>query len=538
MSGGALAAWLAVSNGCAPTPGDDCATLHDCAATEAGGAVDGGPVDAMSAAMDASDAAACDPTQAPHDAPCVVDDRYGVFVSPAGADANPGTRAAPLRTVGGGLDAAKAGGKLRVYVCAGSYDETLTLGPSRDGVSVYGGLDCTAWAYGPQNRVVVTPSSPGYALDVEGLSLGATFEDVEFDAANADPARRGQSSVGVFVAASQGVHLVRVAIAAGHATDGAAGASGGAAQDGGAQGGLSNWAGTPPAYAELNGNDAVSASGAPEKVCVCGDNTDSIGGQGGSAADAGAVMPAPGLPLYGRDGGSSAASNGKQCASPTDLGGIDGPSSMSDAPTTSLGIVGSGGWTPGVGALGSNGKAGQGGGGGGNGPATRGGGGSGACGGCGGAGGEPGAGGGASIALLSYDSAVVLDECTLMAQAGGWGGSGGSGESGQPGGLTYGNGLQSGCPGGVGGSGAGGNGAQGGPGGLSLGIGCAGSPPTFDGVAVTSGTALARVSVGAAGAAGRSGSGGAAASASVGQPSAGADGPPGVAGVAQAVLAF
>jgi hypothetical protein len=532
------ATWIGF--GCAPLPGDDCGSQHNCPLAD-GAAVDvvsdAGPAD-NEATADAGDGPACDAASAPSDDPCVIAEAYGVFVSPAGTDGNVGTRAAPVFSIGHGMDLAKAAGK-RVYVCAGAFGESLVVDPSRDGVNVYGGFDCGTWTYSATNRVTVGPSQPGYALEVEGLAHGAVFEDLEFDAPRASLANPGQSSIAVFVSGSQGVSFERVVMVAGNGTDGAPGASGQDHGDGGAESGASNWFGTAPAYAELNGNDATSGSAGSQKMCACGDATSSTGGQGGAGPADGGQLPGPGLPSYGGDAGEGTPGrNAVACTGGVGVGGADAPNSQSGVANPSWGSLSTTGWLPTVGADGSDGAPGQGGGGGGDGPAGVGGGGGGACGGCGGAGGKAGAGGGSSIALLSYQSAVTLVGCTLTANNAGNGGAAGNGEAGQPGSLIAGTQGGSGCPGGGGGSGSGGNGAQGGPGGLSVGIGYAGTAPTFDGGPVSPAQTPARILVGRAGAAGTSGLGGPAAATGVGQPQPGADGPAGLAGAAQAVLSF
>ncbi len=532
------AAWVAV--GCAPLPGDDCGSQHNCSLADGSAldaASDGAAGDASTPA-EAGDGPACNASSAPSDDACVISEAYGVFVSPVGSDGNLGTRAAPVLTVGHGLDLAKAAGK-RLYVCAGSFGEGLVVDPSRDGVNVYGGFDCGTWTYGAANRVTVGPSQPGYALEVEGLIRGAAFQDLEFDAPRAGLANPGQSSIAVFVSGSQQVTFERVVMVAGNATDGAGGASGQDHGDGGPSSGASNWYGTPPAYAELNGNDATSSSAGSQKGCACGDTRSSAGGQGGIGPADGGQVPGPGLPSYGGDAGAGMPGrNAVACTGGVGVGGADAPNSPPGVANASWGSLSTAGWLPAMGVLGPDGESGQGGGGGGDGPAGVGGGGGGACGGCGGAGGKPGGGGGSSIALLSYQSAVTLVGCTLTANNAGNGGSGGNGEAGQPGSFISGNGSVGGCPGGGGGSGAGGNGGQGGPGGLSLGIGYTGTAPTFDGNAVGPGPTLPRVLVGRAGAAGPKGLAGPAAATNVGQPQAGADGPAGLAGIAQAVLSF
>jgi hypothetical protein len=488
----------------------------------------------------AKETSVCDGTKPPHDDPCVIDEQFGVFVSPVGADGNPGTRARPLYTLGQAMDAARASGKERVYACAGTFAEQLVVGAARDGVAVYGGLDCTSWSYGLQNQVTVAPTQSGYALDLEGLVQGATFEDLAFVAQSASGVNAGESSIAVFVNASLNVAFHRILMSAGNAADGARGASGGPTLDGGAATTGTNWLGSPP-YAELNGNDAVGAVGAAQKTCSCPDGTVSVGGSGGGSSDAGAQVPGVGLPAYDSDAGADLVGvNSTSCGgggTPLQKG-LDAPSTMNGAPSKSWGSVVATGWTAAAAVSGVNGTPGQGGGGGGNGLGSVGGGGGGACGGCGGAGGGPGSAGGSSIALLSYQSTVVLVGCSLVARTAGAGGRGGDGEPGQPGSLFAGNGEHSGCQGAAGGSGAGGNGGQGGAGGLSLGIGYTGTPPSFDGTPAAPAASLAGVTLGAAGAGGPKGAAGAAAVTSVGQPQPGADGAPGFPGVAQAVLGF
>jgi uncharacterized membrane protein YgcG len=529
--------WIGVAGvaACNPTLADYCAQgTPECTPLD-GGLRDGASDSAAEARQDAS---MCDPTKSPHDDACVIDEAYGVFVSPTGSDSNQGTKSAPLRTIGRGMDVAKAAGK-RVYVCAGMFAEKLVVSAARDGTNVFGALDCASWSYGALNKVTVAPAEAGYALELDGLQTGITVEDVEFDAQPATRGSAGESSVAAFAAGSQNVAFTRVTIAAGNAADGAPGASPGAvAVDGGAKAPGSNWFGTPPDYAELNGINAGDAGGAPSVHCTCPDQSQTSGGQGGGPMN----IPTPGIgtPSYSDAGAGAGGSNAVSCGN----GGIsqnggDAPDAAADLPSMMLGTASAMGWAPGVGVAGSDGKPGQGGGGGGNGRLSTGAGGGGACGGCGGAGGQPGAGGGSSIALLSYESSVTLVGCVLTAKMAGNGGPGGSGEPGQAGGFpgspssSSGSGVSAGCAGGAGGAGAGGNGGQGGPGGSSLGIGYVGTPPTVDGSVVPQATSRAGIMLGSAGMGGAGGSGGAAASSSTG--TAGGDGPAGQTGIAAAI---
>ena len=111
----------------------------------------------------------CDVTKSPVDEPCLVDDRYGVFVSAGGSDtAGLGTKAAPYKTLTKGLTAAQ--GK-NVYVCAATYAEAVTVEGALDGSRLFGGFDCLGWAYSASNRPVVKPAS-GPALLVKSLTKG------------------------------------------------------------------------------------------------------------------------------------------------------------------------------------------------------------------------------------------------------------------------------------------------------------------------------------------------------------------------------
>jgi hypothetical protein len=276
----------------------------------------------------------CDPTKPPHDESCVIDDAFGIFVSPAGSDANPGSKSAPVRSIGHGMDLAKAAAK-RVYMCAGSYPEPLVVGTSRDGVNVYGALDCATWTYGAGNRVVVAPSQGGYALEIEGLQTGGTFEDIEFDAQSGTVGAPGTSSVAVFVSSSQGTRFDRVTMAAGSANDGAPGGSTGTA---------TNWLGAPPGYAELNGNNAGDAGGAPSKQCTCGDQSQTSGGAGGGPMNI--PSPGAGTPAYADAGAGAAGMNAVVCGSggSPPANGADAPMPVADVSSTSLGTCSAGGW--------------------------------------------------------------------------------------------------------------------------------------------------------------------------------------------------
>jgi hypothetical protein len=421
--------------------------------------------------FDGFDGFRCDPSKSPHDDPCVIDDPFGVFVSPNGVDSDAGsigTMQTPAKTIAHGIDLA-VGQSKRVYVCAsaGAYTDKLSVGSARDGVSVYGGFDCTGalWKYSTTQKAIVAPSS-GVALEVSGLATGVTFEDMEFDAANAPSSAPqtgpGASSIAVVVSGSQNVTFRRVVIQAGDAQPGAPGVNG-----------VNTWSGPAP-----SGNGADGGAGGPTLPCPCG-------GSGGAGGEAGVlngstlqvIVPAQ----AGSDGQPRTKANGGVAANaPSGCGdgtqgsqGSDGNAGLGAVDTGSLSI--DAGWLNVVtGGNGSQGAFAQGGGGGGagfsvqGGSATNGGGGGG-CGGCGGALGVGGFGGGSSLALLSIGSAIALDTCTITARKGGDGGKGGDGQMGQAGGDG---GAPTGtaCQGGPGGNGGTGGGGGGGAGGNSIAI--------------------------------------------------------------------
>ena len=187
--------------------------------------------------------------------PCVLTEAFGVFAAPTGNDAaGCGTRAMPCATIGHAMDVAVGmTGIKRVYACgsAGSYTENLVVGTSQDGLSVYGGLDCSTnpstWTYNASKLATVAPTAAGYALEVNGLATGVTFEDFSFAAkAGQNP---GDSSIAVFVNGAQGVVLTRVSVTAGAGVASGTGTTG------------SNYTGaTAPSGASPNGEAAAPAA--------------------------------------------------------------------------------------------------------------------------------------------------------------------------------------------------------------------------------------------------------------------------------------
>lgn len=464
-----------------------------------GGASEAG-ADASGDASADSDAPACNTGLSPSEASCLVDDAYGVFVSAAASDAGTatGSRSKPFLTIAEGLAAAKKG-TLRVYAC-GTFTTPVTIDAALDGVRLYGGFDCTTWAYSAANRTVVKPAAAGVALKVTGVKA-LEISDFEFDAL--DAAKAGESSIGAIVDTSDGVTLTRVKLVAGKGADGAAGDDGGPGQNGPPvdpqqQGGLNascsatsrpggSWGGVPSSCASLGG------AGGDAKL-----NSD---GTAGSPGD-----PRANVTPGGTDNGGAKGGQNGTIGSPGDSG-TSGAGALAPLAFTASGYT-----LPDPGAKGTDGFPGQGGGGGGASNAPFGSGcfgASGGAGGMGGCGGKPGTGGGsggASVALFSWQSGVTLTGCTLISATGGAGGkggnggAGGTGQAGAVGGAAYtvdgGTSIGKGGDGGKGGNGGPGGAGAGGHGGPSFALVCAGTSAKQNSTTLQPGTGGAKGSGG------------------------------------------
>jgi hypothetical protein len=425
------------------------------------------------------DGPVCDPTSSPSVSTCVIDERYGVFVTPTGDDAAAGTRAAPLRTMAAALDRAHTSG-LRVYACAGTtgFAETMTVAGTWTGVAAFGGFACPGlrWTYSTARTATVSPPS-GAALVIQRGASGVLFED--FDLESTDAVGNGASSIGVIVDNASGVFR-RVRFAAGQGADGAVGADGVGGADGDVAG------------AEQDGQGANCTAAAPAALLggvwpgasACG----SFGGTGGSSSQSLGQSGAAGTPMDNVT--PAGVDNGGLSDSP----GVDGdPGSPGDPGAAGTAITDRGsfsvaGYTPAAAAHnGTIGHPGQGGGGGGASTAVGAAcvgasGGAGGMGGCGGQPGRGGTGGGASVALLSIASDISLESCDLISSAGGGGGlggaggGGGAGAAGGNGGAGAANTRHAGA-GGVGGDGGAGGPGAGGNGGPSYALVFTGSPP-------------------------------------------------------------
>jgi hypothetical protein len=517
------------------------ASAIDATATDATADTRGGDAPAEGASDAAPDVVMCDPTQAPRDEACVLDEAYGVFVATpdnGGSDTvGDGSRGRPYASIGRALASlagralASLAGKPRVYVCDGTYAEAIALSSP---TSLYGGLACprddagvAQWSYADAQAQVIAPQN-AIGLVVSGDAGPISVEDFAVtapDAAGQDDAGNGLSSIAVFVNGAS-VTFRRCSFVAGSADNGRDGITG------------ANYPANAATAPDGGANDG-GAGGAGGSI-VCTDGTSSIGGAGGSTnpgppegdGGTGASSPVAAASAIRNGAGGSGDDGVNGCR---DGGsGADGVPGDSGLPVGSVGSLSSRGWTPSAASMGANGAPGQGGGGGGaSALAVLGtvlpylGGTGGGAGGCGGAGGTGGTGGGGSIALACIGSSVTLEACSLRTATAGNGGNGAAGELGQGGGVG---GpvkrLSAICGGGIGGNGAGGGGGAGGTGGISV---CIVYRGTLPGGSFTCTAGIA----GAPGSGGRGESGGANAL-GPGQP--GLPGPAGLAGIAEPIL--
>lgn len=312
---------------------------------------------------DSSDATECDATRSPYDAPCVIDEPFGVFVAPtanstAAAD---GTRAHPFTTLAEGLRRAQVAVK-RVYVCddGTGYTGPVSIGPSADGVKLFGGFECSGWTYSTTRRAkLAAPSSP--VLTIAKLAAGIAIEDFEIVAP--DASNPGESSIGVVASESAGVVLRRVKVTAGKGKDGTNGQNGGGP-------------GNEQALAGSHGSDGAKACSANPNLggvavtTMCTGVASSTGASGGNGAP-NAVSKGgagdDGSPPYaaGKAGIGEPVTGSWDCGLGRGQDGSNGPDGPLGSNATGLGTLTSDGWKGIAGIDGTAGQPGQGGGGGG-----------------------------------------------------------------------------------------------------------------------------------------------------------------------------
>jgi hypothetical protein len=401
----------------------------------------------------------------------------GVFVSNAGSDGGDGTKAKPFRTLAVAIGHAKDGA-LRVYACAGEFDEAVTV-PA--GLSLFGGLACNdGWSHDGVQRTTIVALAGEIPLRFAAGAQVTSLADFTVHAAAAKV--NGGSSIAA-IATDATVSLTRCDLVSGDAMDGEAGVNGGDQ--------------LPPGNAGVAGAVACGNKAAPPVA--------PLGGVAGSNACDGGTL------LGGQGGFGGLAANGSGKDGEMGDFGVGGTLGNGDkAPLTcsnggvgtagSAGIAGAGGASENMssgtidqdGYHGFDGLAGQPGAkgtsGGGGGGARAGlqcngaGGGGGGAGGCGGKAGSGGKAGGASLALLSVNAVVTLAQVTITVGRGGNGGGGGDGQFGQGGGIggiggQPSGGVSGGCAGGQGGPGGNGGAAGGGAGGHAVGMAYVGAAP-------------------------------------------------------------
>jgi Protein of unknown function (DUF1565) len=386
----------------------------------------------------------CDVTASPMTEVCLVSDEHAIFVAPAGNDDDAGTKAAPFASLTKAVEA--AAGKL-VLVCSGTYDEHVNV---TAGVRAFGGFDCTDWSPSAA-KPLFKPTTAGAALEIDTITAEVLLEGLAFEVG--DAVATGETALTALVKASPKVTLRSVSLTAGK------GKSGG-------NGTLTEF--VFPNATALDGNPENPATmGGAEKLCACQPGLMSVGGLGGPPATAGTSGSA-GLPGHG---GGVPGQPGSCVPNGGGSDGNDAPAADAAAGAATLGTPSASGWLAASGIDGATGQPGQGGGGGASRNAS-GHGGGGGCGGCGGNGGTAGKGGGGSIALLAFNSPVVVEASTLLTADAGNGGGGAEGQPGQAD-IGAGGGVVSSinsCPGGNGGKGGAGAAGGGGAGGISVGI--------------------------------------------------------------------
>jgi hypothetical protein len=398
---------------------------------------------------------------------------FGVFVTATAAAGGDGTKEHPLATISAGIERVKDL-KLRVYVCAGTYAESLTL---VNAVSVIGSLACDGgvWTTGGGRSIVNAPTSP--AMRAKDITLTTRFDGLDVNAPAGTAA--SPNSIGLIAQNATMLTVANTKLVSSKAFDGADGTDGvqltlgasanghnGAAAGGpfalapfspiprqpGAAGGVGACVGAP-GHDGVSGGQGGTGSTQDCKASVVGGNTVYIWNLVDLSYDRSNAVPQPSGPGIAGTDGTSASTIGS--FSTVDGYAPAGGSAGGDGSPGKGGTGGSAGplWgTPGdasnvgtyrIGASGPGGGAG----------------------GCPGLAGAPGTGGGASVAALVFASpGLAFTTVELVAGDGGRGGKGAFGSlelgGGAPG--TFPSGATAGTAGSLGGrAGYSGNGAGG-----------------------------------------------------------------------------
>jgi hypothetical protein len=364
-------------------------------------------------------------------------DALGVFVASTGHDSADGSHERPLATIQAGIDRAKTVGK-RVYVCAGTYKESLVLA---DSISVIGGLDCAGndWRTGSGVSRVESPRSP--AILAKDLTSATRLEGLDVTAPSAT--LPGDSSLGILAYRAAGLVIAHTKITAGNAMKGEDGAEGAPLSNAPTANGFEA-GGSIDCNAKFYNCERLVGSNAWTRPSGGGGGTNECVGAPGFTAEAGSTggggglfeaffdPQIPGTNYRAYMGGGYAETTAAARSGASGASGADGQSAPGP------GTLSSDGFTPASGTAGSNGATGFGGRGGDGwgSPATdrgqavighiyRGyGGAGGGAGGCPGLAGSPGKGGGASFAALLVESPITFDGVELTSGIGGAGGLG------------------------------------------------------------------------------------------------------------------
>ena len=101
----------------------------------------------------------------------------GTYVAPPplGDDANPGTQAMPVATIGQGMsNAMTIGGGVDVFVAAGTYSEDVTM---VEGISLHGGYESAGWTPSPAaNVTTIRPSTDAGVLFPHGITRATSID--------------------------------------------------------------------------------------------------------------------------------------------------------------------------------------------------------------------------------------------------------------------------------------------------------------------------------------------------------------------------
>lgn len=381
------------------------------------GAADGGAASPAPGNVAPGDAGKPSEPSAPPPKAEEVTEQFGVFVAPSGAAGNPGSRSAPLATIAEGIDQAVATKKGRVFVCEGTYAESLELA---NGVSIVGGLDCSTptWKLTDKRSTLQSPTTP--AIRAANITTATRLDNLDVVAPSATVP--SGSSVGLLAIDSNALTFAKGSIRAGDGMKG----------DDGVEGaqlahvlGYGPEIGQMPATAPAGVTSDLAGGFGKDGVCNLPDGAAFArtgGGKGGSSGiwsrsalgDMWSALPQnlPSLPgpVLGTGAAGTAGVSGADGAL-TDEGYAPADGTAGTNGDVGRGGVGGAGKAPPVGMFATGRTYGESGAGGGSG-------------GCPGLAGTAGKGGGASLAAALVRSPVRFDGMLLQAGNGGAGGRG------------------------------------------------------------------------------------------------------------------